>query len=145
MYTVTLKKVEADINFPNVSVSTLEFNNGVRIVTDVERGLYTCDSLKNYCQDKIRALEIEDSIPTEQTKIDDFIKNPPLGVIDLTPPPPTDEEVLQQKISNLRDLKEQVDLGLVDQVDYDVLLADTKALKSRVLPVKLQQNEIPIV
>jgi hypothetical protein len=114
-------------------------------VTDVERGLYTGDSLKNYCQDKIRALEIEDSIPTEQTKIDDFIKNPPLGVIDLTPPPPTDAEVLQQKISNLRDLKEQIDLGLVDQVDYDVLLADTKALKSRVLPVKLQQNEIPIV
>jgi hypothetical protein len=133
MYQITLKKVEADPKNTNVPVLTFEFDNGVRVVEDIERGLYVDESIKNYCREKVKSLEIEDGMAAEQAKIEDFIVNPPLGKIDYTIPEPTQEELDKQaydkKRQDLIQAKQDLDLGLIDQTTYDTKLTDVKAVR----------------
>lgn len=129
MYTAKLISVAADPENPNVSVSTIEFyKDNILIITDVERGL-SLDrgiTLTGYCRQKIQAL-------TEQESITEYINNPPLGDIDISPIQPTAEEkakfIYQQSLFKLQSLKSQADLGVItlSSPDYQAALIDAQS------------------
>jgi hypothetical protein len=127
MWQATLKKAYPDPQFPNVSVSEIEFSDGSQTIVDTERGLDN-SSLVSYCREKIAHLEA-------QASIDNYLANPPLGPVDTVPPQLTPDEMAQeslnQAIANLQIYQEQVNLGVIDQTDpdYQQALSDAKGAK----------------
>jgi hypothetical protein len=133
MYKTILKDVQPDKENPNVPILTFVFDNGIQIVEDIERGLYTMDSIVNYCREKINILKTEDAILEQQKEINDFMANPPLGVIDTSFPQPTQEELDQEAYQIQREAlilaKQDLDLGLITQDDYNILLSSAQEAK----------------
>lgn len=124
MYTSKLISVIADIDNPNVSVSTIEFyKDGTLLLTVSERGFSSLEQVKHYVKDKINHL-------SEQEAIDSFIANPPLGDIDLTVTVTPEEQATQDEQKKIRDLvllKQKLDIKLIDQTAYDIAVTTVKS------------------
>jgi hypothetical protein len=117
MYTAQLLKVVPDSNFPNISVCTIQFfKDGVAFgAPDDERG-FTQDQLTDYCKQKIQKLQTDDD---QQTGMEMLINTPPIGDIDVTTVPA--DELLQQTVNQVLQLKQMIDLGILDPNDPNYL------------------------
>ncbi len=82
------------------------------------------DTIKGIVQSGINSLTKIDSCQT-------LIDNPPLGIVDLTPPVPTPEEIQTQqemvKILKLTDLKNQLEIGYLTQEEYDTKFVEVNS------------------
>lgn len=103
-YTAKLISVTSDPQYPDVSVSTIEFTDGKETITDVERGL-SAQNLVSYCREKIQHL-------SEQTAIDAYIANPPIGPVETSSPvaPTNPKEDFQSALESLEFEKKKVEL-----------------------------------
>lgn len=85
--------------------------------------IYSVDSLKLQVQSQLDLL----------TKNEATVAEVNLGVTDLTPTPPTQEELDRQayaaKRAELIQAKQDLDLGLIDDVAYGSLLGQVSAVK----------------
>lgn len=124
MYTSRLISVIPDPNFPEISVSTIQFYKDDKEfgLPDIERGL-TKVGLSIYCKNKINSFVQSD---TQKADMAALIQNPPLGDIDLSDPV-TPEIVENTRVTKLRGLKERLDVKDIDQLTYDASVAAIKA------------------
>lgn len=90
MYSANLVSTKADSQFPEISVSTIQFfKDGVAFGDpDIERGL-TKEQLKRYCKDKVKKLTEDEA---QKNGMAELITSPEIGEIDLSNPEPTPEE-----------------------------------------------------
>ena len=111
-YTANVKSVIKDYEADNVAFVTIEYTKGEKIVSKDYR-ISDPRVLKHIVRNQIEELERLDIVQ-------DFIANPPIGVVELDAPPsvPTEEDIVAQvkeeQRRRLRILKEDVELGLID-------------------------------
>lgn len=126
MWKANIISIEQDPDAILARVKIQYLNDDTREKTVIER-ISEPETLKQIVANGIAELNRID-------RVADFIANPPLGEIDLTPPAPTDEQLnLQaygQKKQELIQAKTDLDLGVIEKVAYEVLLADVKDAKS---------------
>lgn len=133
MHTSSLVSVIADPKFPDISVSTIQFyKDGVPVgVPDIERGLNT-ESLKTYCREKIEQLDAD---VAELQSMKDFISTHTVGPVDIAPPPLSPEDVkkqaFQESLQKVRDLKKQIDLGIIEDTDDEYVEAIQTAKEAK--------------
>jgi hypothetical protein len=81
------------------------------------------ESIKKIALDGLRELERIDAVKA-------LVENPKLGLLDFTVPEPTQEEVdrqiYEEKRMGLIRLKQDLELGLIDQKVYDEALMEIK-------------------
>lgn len=106
----------------------VNYNNGVVVYTK-DYLISEPDSIKRIIKDQINQYQ----------KIEDF--QPTLGIVDLSEPVEAKKEVAVEVAKNQGGLtylekredliiaKKDLELGIIEQSDYDTLLAETKALK----------------
>lgn len=137
MYTVNITQIQKEKTADGaVAVVTFEYlKDGVVIETLTER-ISDPNSIKTIAQEHINVL----SAPSVQEgKIDDLISTNPVGVLDLTPPPPSDEFILQQKLQKAELQKRIADVIASPAVD-PTLVTDIQSLSDTVVKADVQTN-----
>ena len=120
-------------------VTKEKVENKVRIVVHFEQGQEKLD--REYWFERIDNIEsLKDKIRIELdilAKRDQFFNAVPTGAIDLTkpqPPSPTPKQIKEaeynKKFEELEQAKHSLDLGLIIQVEYDILVNELKLLKA---------------
>lgn len=126
MWNASLNKVSVDSQVEGVAIITIEYTHPDGRTKTVEERISEPNSIKKIASDAIKELNRIDSIK-------EFISSPLLGEITLVQSAPTEEELNKQVYSAKRQLltiaKQDLDLGIIIQEDYDTLLAETISLK----------------
>ncbi len=121
MWTPSITRVEQ--NGENVSVTFLYTSDDNRTETIVEANVSDPNSLKQIAKSHIADLDRKDALLA-------LVANPPLGVIDLLPMPPSDDEKALEDynkgIFQLAELQKQLDLKQIDQQTFDDAAAAVK-------------------
>ncbi len=133
MWTASITKVEQDPT-PNVASVTFQYDNddGRKPIIVVER-ISDPKTIKQMAFNGVTALTNADDIA-------DLIANPSLGPVDLTPQPTQDQldqATYQQQRAALIQAKQDLDIGLLTQEDFDSQLSTVQTIKSNIV-VKTQ-------
>ncbi len=133
MWTGNKKSIIAD-PVPGIFVMTVTYTDGQNTQEITDRYSDPNEqTIKKIISDKINELNRIDAVNA-------LIANPTLGPVDLTPPQPTqeqlDENAYNQQRQQLIQSKQDLDLGLIQQSDYDSLLQDTQTKLNTVKTIK---------
>lgn len=124
MYTAKIISITAD-QTPGVAQVTFVYSNGVDEDKKITERVSDPNTYKSIAANAINELNRLENVKS-------FIENPPIGVIDFSVPQPTDEQIALQnynsKKQQLITAKQDLDLELLSQQDYDNLLAEVKKL-----------------
>ncbi len=137
MYTVQILNVTADKNFPNISVSTVQFfKDGQPITVPTDYRGFTTEQLREFCYTEKKRYENIDRVAQEKIDADnaqaqgmaDLIANPPQS-IDLSDPTPTKDQLFQKALAKAREIKVAIDCGIkpVDDPEFVQAVRDAKA------------------
>lgn len=122
MWKANIQSVATDQTASIANVTIKYINDDGRTKTVTER-VSEPSAVAKIASDGLRELNRIDTIT-------EFISNPVLGEVDFALPTPTQEELdkqtYQQKRQELISLKQDLDLGLIDQTTYDTFLATLK-------------------
>ena len=123
-WTVAITSIVEDAT-TGIARVTYVYTAGAKTDTVIER-VADVNSIKKIAIDHVNELNRKEAI-------DELIKSPTTGTLDLGPPVLTDEQIRQQRYitarQNLIDSKVDLDLGLIDQAAYNILRDRVIALK----------------
>jgi len=119
MWTSIIKQVYAS-DTPSIANVEIEYSSG-KITKEVTYRVSDPDSITQIARNQIAEFERID-------KINELIKNPPLGVIGTTVSvvEKTEEQLFEEKRNDLIRKKKDLELGLIEQQEYDSLLIELK-------------------
>jgi hypothetical protein len=124
MWKASIRSVLSDAT-PSVAQVTIEYADGERVKTVVER-ISDPNSIKQIALNGLKELNRADDIAS-------LIANPTLGELDFSTPGPTQGEIekqtYEQKRRELIQVKQDLDLGLINQTTYETKLSEVKALQ----------------
>lgn len=123
MYTVNIKNAfESETR--GIFVLDVEYFKDDILITVLSYRISEPDSVKELINNQIKQYKKVDAVD-----LGTLIGSVDLTVAEPTEVPPTDQEIYETAKNNLRQLKEDLDLGLVSQDEYDGVLTQTKKLK----------------
>ena len=125
MWTASISNVVKDPVAEMARVTINFINDDGRSRSIIER-ISEPSHLKRIVSDGIREMNRRDEIRQ-------LILAPPIGTVNLTSPPPTVADLAMRAYGNKRqeliNKKQDLDLGLCMQAEYDILKAETLSLK----------------